>query len=50
LGDVEEKIEDPAELAQVRGQAARVRLKGFLAAIPLILIALLLPATSSIFR
>jgi len=38
-----EKIEDAAELAQVRRQARRVQLKAFLAAIPLTLIALALP-------
>jgi hypothetical protein len=39
-----EKIEDPSELAQVRRQARRVQLKAFLVAIPLTLIALVLPA------
>jgi hypothetical protein len=43
LGDKVEKIEDTAELAQVRRQAGRVQLKAFLAAIPLTLIALALP-------
>jgi len=38
-----EKIDDDAELAQVRRQARRVTLKAFLAAIPLMLIALALP-------
>jgi hypothetical protein len=38
-----EKIEDAAELAQVRRQALRVQLKALLAAIPLTLIALALP-------
>jgi hypothetical protein len=43
LGDQREKIEDPAELAQVRKQARRVQLKSLLAALPLTLIALALP-------
>ena len=43
LGDKAEKIEDQAELAQVRRQARRVTLKALLAAIPLTLIALALP-------
>ena len=43
LGSEVEKIEDSAELAQVRKQAGRVRLKAFLAAIPLTLVALALP-------
>ena len=43
LGEKVEKIEDTAELAQVRRQAGRVQLKAFLAAIPLTLIALALP-------
>jgi hypothetical protein len=43
LGEKVEKIEDTAELAQVRRQARRVQLKAFLAAIPLTLIALALP-------
>jgi hypothetical protein len=38
-----EKIEDPAELAQVRSQARRVQIKSILAAVPLTLIALALP-------
>src|SRR5271157_3622511 len=38
-----EKIEDEAELAQVRRQARRVNIKAFLAAIALTLIALALP-------
>ena len=41
--DQVERIQDPAELAQVRRQARRVQLKAFLAAIPLTLIALALP-------
>jgi hypothetical protein len=43
LGDQVEKIEDPAELAQVRQQARRVQLKAMLVAIPLTLLALMLP-------
>lgn len=43
LGDEMEKIEDGAELAQVKRQARRVQLKALVAAIPLTLIALLLP-------
>jgi len=42
LGDEEEKIADPAELAQVRRQARKVQLEALLAAIPLTLIALAL--------
>jgi len=38
-----EKIEDAAELAQVRRQARRVQLKAILIAIPLTLMALALP-------
>jgi hypothetical protein len=38
-----EKIEDPAELAQVRRQAMRVQIKSFLAAIVFTGIALVLP-------
>jgi hypothetical protein len=43
IGDHMEKIEDANELAQVRKQARRVQTKAFLAAVPLTLIALLLP-------
>jgi hypothetical protein len=43
LGDEEEKIENPAELAQVRKQARRVNIKAILTAIPLTLIAFALP-------
>lgn len=43
LGDKVEKIEDPAELAQVRRQANRVQLKAVLGAAALTLIALALP-------
>ena len=44
LGDVVEKIEDPAELAQVRKQARRVNIKSILAGIALSLLSLLLPS------
>ena len=43
LNDEEKKMEDPAVLAKVRQQASRVQLKALLAAIPLTLIALVLP-------
>ena len=43
LNDKEEKMDNPAVLARVRQQASRVRLKALLAAIPLTLIALVLP-------
>jgi len=43
LGEKVEKIEDAAELAQVRRQARKVQIKSVLAAIPLILIALAIP-------
>ena len=43
MGDEVEKIESPAELAQVRRQARRVQIKSILVAIPLTLIALALP-------
>jgi hypothetical protein len=43
MGDEVEKIESPAELAQVRRQARRVQIKAVLAAIPMMLIALALP-------
>ncbi len=43
LNDEEKKMEDPAVLAKVREQARRVQLKALLAAIPLTLIALVLP-------
>lgn len=46
MGPEVEKIEDAAELAQVRRQARRVHVKSFLAAIPLTLIALALPPLS----
>jgi hypothetical protein len=46
LGDTAEQIEDPAELAQVQRQARRVRLKAFLLAILLTLVALALPSLS----
>jgi hypothetical protein len=38
-----EKIEDPAELAQVRKQARRVNIKSVLAGFVLTLISLLIP-------
>lgn len=43
IGDRMEKIEDAGELAQVKRQARRVQIKSLLAAIPLTLIALILP-------
>ena len=43
LTENEEKIEDPEVLAQVRRQARAVNVKSFLAAIPLTLIAFVLP-------
>lgn len=43
LNDKMELIEDAAELAQVRKQARRVQLKALIAAIPLTVIAVLLP-------
>jgi hypothetical protein len=43
LSDREEKIENQAELEQVRHQALRVILKGVLAAIPLTILAYLIP-------
>jgi hypothetical protein len=43
LGDKMEKIEDQAELAQVRRQARKVVLKATLVAIPFTLLVLLLP-------
>lgn len=46
LGDQVEKIEDPAELAQVRRQARQVQIKALLVAIPLTLMALALPPLS----
>jgi hypothetical protein len=46
LGDTAEKIEDPAELAQVRRQVHRVQLKSLAAAILLTLMALTLPPLS----
>ena len=44
IGDTMEKIEDASELAQIKQQARRVQLKAFVAAVPLTVIALLLPA------
>jgi hypothetical protein len=43
IGDRMEKIEDASELAQVKRQARRVQVKALVAAVPLTLIALLLP-------
>jgi hypothetical protein len=43
ISDKEERIEDPAELVQVRHQALRVILKGALVAIPLTILAYLIP-------
>jgi len=43
LTDKMEKIEDEAELAQVRRQARKINIKAFVAAIALTLIALALP-------
>ena len=43
IGDQMEKIEDVSELAQVKRQARRVQVKALVAAVPLTLIALLLP-------
>ncbi len=42
LGDKVEKIEDPAELAQVRRQARRVNIKSLIAGVGLMVIVLLL--------
>ena len=44
LGDKMEKIEDADELAQVKRQARRVQQKALMAAVPLTLIALVLPS------
>jgi hypothetical protein len=43
IGDSYEKIEDEAELAQLRYQARQIQIKSALAALPLTLIALVLP-------
>jgi hypothetical protein len=43
ISDGTERIKNPAELKQVRRQARRVLLKGVLIALPLTLIAYLLP-------
>ena len=43
ISDKEEDIEDKTELIQVRRQARRVILKGVLVAIPLTVLAYLLP-------
>ncbi len=46
MGENEEQIEDQAELAQVRRQASKVRVKSMAAALALTLIALLIPAVT----
>jgi len=43
LGEFEEKIEEEAEVKQVRRQALRVILKGVCVALPLTILAYLLP-------
>ena len=43
IGEAEEKIEDPAELAQVQRQARGVQTKGLAAGLALTAVALLLP-------
>ena len=43
INDKFERIEDEAELKQVRRQAQRVILKGSLAAVPLTVLAFLIP-------
>lgn len=43
LGAVTEKIEDPAELAQVRRQASRVRIKSLVTGLLLTLLMLVIP-------
>lgn len=45
-GDKKETIEDASELAQIKHQARRVLIKGAVAAVPLTVIAMLLPALS----
>ena len=49
MGDEVEKIEDAAELAQVRKQARKVNVESLIAAIPLTLIALAIPPFPWIF-
>ncbi|MDR3575734.1 MAG: hypothetical protein P4L50_17885 [Anaerolineaceae bacterium] len=49
LGEEVEKIEDAAELAQVRKQARKVNMESLLAAIPLTLIVLAIPPLPGIF-
>jgi hypothetical protein len=44
IDETEEKIEDTIELARVRRQARGVVIKGFVTAVPLTLLAYLLPA------
>jgi len=43
FGETEEKIEDDAELKQIRRQAQKVIFKAFLVALPLTVIAFILP-------
>jgi hypothetical protein len=43
IGDEMEKIENEAELTQVRRQARQVQIKAIIAGLPLLLIAMLLP-------
>jgi hypothetical protein len=43
FGDSEEQIEDQAELLQVRRQARRVIIRAFLVALPLTVLAYLIP-------
>jgi hypothetical protein len=43
ISDKTERIEDPAELQQVRRQARRVIFKGILVALPLTLLAFIIP-------
>jgi len=43
MGDKEERIEDDVELAQVRRQARRVIFRAFLVAVPLTLLAFIIP-------
>jgi hypothetical protein len=43
LGETVEKIEDPQELAQVRRQAKKVRIKALIAGVALTVIVMLIP-------
>ena len=43
IGNAEEKIDDPAELAQVGRQARAVRIKSLVAGLALTIVALALP-------